>query len=60
MFMTAVSLAVAAVPEGCRPSLPLYWPWGNPDEPAAGDYQEARRWKPWGQPPLSVLIRREL
>ena len=27
MFLVAVSLAVAAVPEGCRPSSPLCWRW---------------------------------
>lgn len=28
MFMTAVSLAVAAIPEGLRPLLPSCWLWG--------------------------------
>ena len=28
MFLTAVALAVAAIPRGCPPSSPSSWPWG--------------------------------
>ena len=36
MFLTAVSLAVAAIPEGCPPSSPSSWPWGWGGWPGGG------------------------
>ena len=36
MFLTAVSLAVAAIPEACPPSLPSCWPWGWGGWPPGG------------------------